>query len=61
MSAKKIFGIVLTLAGMAGLIYGGMDLSSGGVARASFVYLLLGVIFFFAGIKLLQNTRDKVV
>lgn len=61
MSAKQIFGILLTLAGIVGLIYGGMDMASGSVARASFVYVLLGLVFFFAGIKLLQNTRDKVV
>lgn len=61
MNAKRIFGIILTLAGIVGLIYGGVDIASGRVDRASFVYLLLGLIFFFAGVKLLQNTRDKVV
>ncbi|MFD1141636.1 hypothetical protein ACFQ4C_10975 [Larkinella insperata] len=58
MSVKSIFGIILTLAGLVGLIYGGMDLTSGGVARASWVYLLLGGIFFFSGISLIRNTRD---
>ena len=61
MSVKKIFGVLLTLGGIAALIYGGMDMASGAVARASFIYIVLGLVFFFAGIKLLQNTSDKVV
>ncbi|WP_020604330.1 hypothetical protein [Spirosoma spitsbergense] len=57
MNAKSIFGIVLTLVGLVGLIYGGMDFAKGGVAQASFVYLILGGIFFFAGIGLIRSTR----
>lgn len=58
MSVKSIFGIILTLAGMIGLIYGGMDLTSGGVARASWIYLIMGGIFFFSGISLIRSTKD---
>ena len=57
MNAKSIIGIVLTLVGLVGLIYGGMDFAKGGVAQASFVYLILGGIFFFAGISLIRSTR----
>ncbi|GAB3313427.1 hypothetical protein GCM10027299_00470 [Larkinella ripae] len=60
MSVKSIFGILLTLAGLVGLIYGGMDLTSGGVARASWVYLIMGAIFFFSGISLIRSTKDTV-
>ncbi len=57
MNAKSIFGIILTLVGLVGLIYGGMDFAKGGVAQGSFVYLILGGIFFFAGIGLIRSTR----
>ena len=57
MNAKSMFGIVLTLVGLVGLIYGGMDFAKGGVAQSSFVYLILGGIFFFAGIGLIRSTR----
>jgi hypothetical protein len=57
MNAKSMFGIVLTLVGLVGLIYGGMDFAKGGVAQASFVYLILGGIFFFAGIGLIRSTK----
>jgi hypothetical protein len=57
MNVKSIFGIILTLIGLGGLIYGGMDFTKGGVAQASFVYLILGGIFFFAGISLIRGTK----
>ena len=57
MNVKSILGIILTLVGLVGLIYGGMDFAKGGVAQASFVYLILGGIFFFAGIGLIRSTR----
>ncbi len=58
MNVKSIFGIVLTLIGLVGLIYGGMDFTKGGVAQSSFVYLILGGIFFFAGIGLIRSTKE---
>ena len=57
MTVKSIFGIILTLLGLGGLIYGGLDFAKGGVAQASFVYLILGGIFFFAGIGLIRGTK----
>ena len=57
MNVKSIFGVVLTLLGLVGLIYGGMDFAKGGVAQSSFVYLILGGIFFFAGIGLIRGTK----
>jgi len=59
MNIKRIFAVLLTLAGLAGLIYAGMDFTKGGVARASFVYLIMGGIFFFSGISLMRGTRDE--
>ncbi|WP_170305423.1 hypothetical protein [Spirosoma terrae] len=57
MNVKSIFGIILTLVGLVGLIYGGIDFTKGGVAQASFVYLILGGIFFFTGVSLLRSTK----
>ncbi|GAB3573241.1 hypothetical protein GCM10027578_34000 [Spirosoma luteolum] len=57
MNAKSIIGILLTIVGLIGLIYGGIDFTKGGVAQASFVYLILGAIFFFAGISLIRTTK----
>ncbi|CCH51540.1 hypothetical protein BN8_00469 [Fibrisoma limi BUZ 3] len=57
MNTKSIFGIILTVIGLIGLIYAGIDFSKGGVAQASFVFLVLGGIFFFAGVSLIRSTK----
>lgn len=57
MTPKSIIGFILTLVGLVGLIYGGIDFTKGGVAQASFVYLILGGILFFAGISLIRTTK----
>ncbi|ARK11890.1 hypothetical protein [Fibrivirga algicola] len=58
MNIKRVFGVILTLLGLVGLILGGKDLMAGGVAQASLVYLVLGGIFFFTGISLIRTTGD---
>ena len=57
MTPKSVLGLILTLAGLVGLIYGGIDFTKGGVAQSSFVYLILGGVFFFAGISLIRTTK----
>jgi hypothetical protein len=57
MTPKSVLGLILTLAGLVGLIYGGIDFTKGGVAQSSFVYLILGGILFFAGISLVRTTK----
>lgn len=57
MNTKSLFGTILTVLGLIGLIYAGIDFTKGGVAQASFVYLVLGGIFFFAGISLIRSTK----
>ncbi|GAB4037092.1 hypothetical protein GCM10028774_31310 [Spirosoma jeollabukense] len=57
MNVKSVFGIILTLIGLVGLIYGGIDFTKGGVSQASFVYIILGGIFFFSGISLIRGTK----
>ncbi|MBL7930883.1 MAG: hypothetical protein JNL60_03220 [Bacteroidia bacterium] len=64
MNLKRIFGAILTVLGIAGLIYSAMLFvnSHGGNRdlRALIVYGLLGFIFFIAGIGLIRNTSDRV-
>ncbi|MCY7351404.1 MAG: hypothetical protein LH606_12175 [Cytophagaceae bacterium] len=55
---KSIFGGILLLAGIVGLVYGGLDLTKGSVARDSIVYMILGGIFFAAGVSLIRTTRE---
>lgn len=59
---KRILGIVLTILGIAGMIMAGVNfvngVGGGSVLRATILYGVLGVIFFFAGIGLIRNTRD---
>ncbi|GAB3999747.1 hypothetical protein GCM10028807_50850 [Spirosoma daeguense] len=57
MNVKSVFGIILTLVGLIGLIYGGIDFTKGGVAQASFVYVIMGAIFFFTGVSLIRSTK----
>ena len=60
---KRILGIILSLLGVAGLIYAGISFMNGGSdvknVKAIIFSSVLGAIFFFAGIKLITNTADK--
>ncbi|HLL42016.1 MAG TPA: hypothetical protein VK369_02705 [Segetibacter sp.] len=60
---KKVFGIVLTILGIAGLIAAAINFvnSSGGSNNVKMiaVYGILGLIFFFTGIGLLRTTKDR--
>ncbi len=61
---KRIFGIILTILGIGGLIWAaynfvqGRDNSNYDI-KAMWVYGILGLIFFFSGIGLIRSTRDK--
>ena len=63
MNVKRIFGSLLTLLGIIGLIYAAVIFANtGGGTRdvkSLIIYGVLGVIFFFAGIGLVRNTRDE--
>lgn len=58
-----MFGIILTVLGIIGLIMAGVQFmhSSGGTysIKTIILYGLLGIVFFSAGIGLLRTTRDK--
>jgi hypothetical protein len=63
MNIKRIFGSVLTVLGIAGLIYCAVGFvnSQGGRhdIKALIVYGLLGLIFFVSGIGLIRGTKDE--
>jgi len=60
---KRVLGIVLSLLGIAGLIIGAVQFLNGGASNRNvkeiIIYSLLGAIFFFAGVGLVRNTKDK--
>jgi uncharacterized membrane protein len=62
MNVKRLFGIILTVLGIVGLIYAAvvfMDTTgTGRQIKSLIVYGLLGAIFFFTGIGLIRSTRD---
>lgn len=61
MNLKRVFGIILTILGIAGLIYFAivfMESSGTRQIKSLIVYGLLGGIFFFTGIGLIRTTRD---
>ena len=60
---KRIFGIILTVLGIVGLIlaavrfveHGGSDART---IRTIIIYGVLGAIFFFSGLGLIRSTKD---
>lgn len=60
---KRILGIILSLLGVAGLIYAGFSFINGGTGTRNIKIIifagLVGALFFFAGIGLIRNTKDK--
>ena len=63
MNLKRIFGALLTLLGIGGLIYTAIVFvnTSGGTRdiKALIIYGVLGIIFFAAGISLVRTTKDE--
>ena len=62
MNVKRLFGIILTVLGIAGLIYEAILFMNGGSGsnqvKSLIVYGVLGAIFFFTGIGLIKGTQD---
>lgn len=60
---KRILGILLTLLGIIGLVAAAAYFMNGGEGtrniKSIVIFGILGAIFFFAGIGLIQNTKDK--
>ncbi len=63
MNIKRIFGTILTLLGIVGLIYAAyVFANTGGGTRdikSLVIYGVLGFVFFLSGIGLVRNTKDE--
>lgn len=63
MNIKRIFGSILTVLGIVGLIYGAIlfvNMKEGmRDVRALIIYGSLGLIFLIAGIGLVKTTKDE--
>ena len=62
MNVKRLFGVILTILGIAGLIYAAVVFmgtkGTENQIKTLVVYGLLGAIFFFTGIGLVKATKD---
>ncbi|KMQ68618.1 hypothetical protein ACM39_08970 [Chryseobacterium sp. FH2] len=60
MNVKRTFGTILTVLGIAGLIYTGYELINKNSAYTTLAVIgVLGLIFFSSGIGLVKNTKDE--
>ena len=63
MNLKRIFGALLSLLGIGGLIYTAIiSVNTAGGAhniKALVIYGILSLIFFVAGISLIRTTKDE--
>jgi uncharacterized membrane protein len=60
MNVKRTFGTILTILGIIGLIWAGVGFVQHSMAARELIIIgIIGVIFFFAGIGLVRNTKDE--
>ncbi len=63
MNLKRIFGAILTVLGIAGLIYAAIMFAnasgSGQNVKVLIIYGGLGLLFFISGISLVRLTKDE--
>ncbi|MGE0638240.1 MAG: hypothetical protein AB7G44_07420 [Bacteroidia bacterium] len=63
MNLKRIFGAILTVLGIGGLIYTAVLFvnTAGGNrdVKALIIYGVLGLLFFISGISLVRTTKDE--
>lgn len=60
MNVKRIFGTILTILGIVGLIYAGFGfMQNSDDAKSLIVFAIIGLIFFVSGISLVRNTKDE--
>jgi uncharacterized membrane protein len=63
MNLKRIFGAILTVLGIVGLIYTAIVFANTGGAmrdvKALIIYGVLGLLFFISGIGLVRTTKDE--
>ncbi len=60
---KRVFGIILLLLGIAGLIMAAINFMYEGSGEKNIkeivIYGILGLLFFFAGTGMIRSTKDK--
>lgn len=63
MNIKRIFGAILTVLGIVGLLYAAIFFvkTSGNThdVKTVVIYGILGLIFFISGISLVRTTKDE--
>ena len=63
MNMKRIFGGILTVLGIGGIIYAAVlfvtNKSGEDNVKALIIYGVIGLIFFIAGIGLIRTTKDE--
>lgn len=63
MNLKRLFGGLLTVLGIIGLIYTAIIFSdtTGGTRdiKSLIIYGILGIVFFMSGISLVRTTKDE--
>lgn len=63
MNLKRLFGFILTILGISGLLYAAVLFMNSGTGEGSIkalaVYGILGLIFFASGISLVRTTKDQ--
>jgi predicted Na+-dependent transporter len=63
MNLKRIFGGLLTILGIAGLIFAAVLFAttqgSSRDIRGIIIYGILGIIFFISGLSLVRTTKDE--
>jgi hypothetical protein len=61
MNLKRTFGAILTVLGIVGLIYTGVEvINHSGAATTLIVIGIIAILFFFTGISLIRTTKDEV-
>jgi uncharacterized membrane protein len=59
MNLKRVFGAILTVLGIVGLIYTGINvINHTGEVTTLVVTGIIAIIFFFTGISLVRTTND---
>ncbi|SFW64596.1 hypothetical protein [Chitinophaga sancti] len=60
---KRVLGVVFTILGALGLVMAAVNfVNAGGGTRSVkmiVIYALLGMVFFFSGMGLIRNTKDR--
>jgi len=60
MNLKRTFGAILTVLGIIGLIYTGIEIiNHSGSMTTLTVVAIIAILFFFTGISLVKNTKDE--